>query len=96
MSKNKDKAVKPSISKVWSYMDDGSKIIIVIIGGFLALLLGSLILKLTIDMPVYIGVIISLGILFGVMILVIIARGIIYVINDIKQSYKCALSSSND
>ena len=95
-NKNKDKVIKPSISMVWSYMDDISKVFVVIVGIVLVLLLGALIFKLTINLPAYISIAILFGVILGVMILVCIVRGVMSIIKDIKQSYECALSSLND
>ena len=95
-NRNKDKVIKPSISMVWSYMDDISKVFVVIVGVVLVLLLGALIFKLTINLPAYISIAILFGVIIGVMLLVCVVRGVLSIIRDIKQSYECALSSLND
>ena len=95
-NKKKDKVIRPSISMVWSYMDDISKLFIAIVGVVLILLLGSIIFKLTINLPAYISVAILFGVIIGVVLLACIVRGVISIIKDIKQSYECALSSLND
>lgn len=99
MSKNKkkDKVIKPSISMVWSYMDNTSKTFIIAVGVVLAiLLLGALVFKLTINLPTYMSIVILSGVILGVLSLVCIIKIAISIIKDIKLSYKCALRQSND
>lgn len=96
-NKNKDKVIKPSISMVWGYIDNTSKTFIVAVGIVLVILLvGALVFKLTINLPMYISTVIMSGVILGVLSLICIVKIAISIIKDIKLSYKCALRSSSD